>query len=63
MEETMTTIVHEGDAIRKAIEWIDHAKTDNPSKKILQLIDEAGMRFNLAPKDTDFLVRFFSDKH
>ena len=59
----MTTIIPEGNNTKKAIEWIDHAKTDNPGKKIIQLIDEAGMRFNLSPNDTEFLIRFFTDKH
>lgn len=58
----MSTIMPEGDAIRKAITWIDGNHRDNPGKKLITLIDEAGMRFNLTPKDTDFLVRFYLKK-
>lgn len=58
----MTQLAPEGDSLRKAIRWIDEAHRDNPEKKLLSLIDQAGMTFNLSPKDTDFLVRFYTKK-
>lgn len=38
------------------------AKSDKPEKKLITLIDEAGMNFNLSPKDSDFLFRFYTKK-
>lgn len=58
----MTTIIPEGDAVKKAIRWIDQAKSDNPQKKLIALMDEAGMKFNLSPKDSDFLFRLYTKK-
>ena len=58
----MNTIMPEGDGIKKAITWIDGAKSDQPEKKLITLIDEAGMNFNLSPKDSDFLFRFYTKK-
>lgn len=58
----MTTIMPEGSNLKKAITWIDEMQKDNTDKKLIQLIDEAGMRFNLAPKDSDFLFRFYTEK-
>ncbi|MBU1170296.1 MAG: hypothetical protein KKD44_12095 [Proteobacteria bacterium] len=58
----MSTIIPEGQGIRKAIEWIEQERKDRPEKKTLQLIDSAGMRFNLAPNATEFLVRFYQEK-
>lgn len=58
----MSTVIPEGENLRKAVKWIDDAKMSNPGKPVIRLIDEAGMAFNLAPKDTDFLVRFYSTK-
>lgn len=58
----MSTIMPEGDGIRKALRWIDESRRDNPVKTLIKLIDEAGMRFNLSPNDTDFLVRFYLKK-
>jgi hypothetical protein len=59
----MTTIMPEGNNLKKAITWIDETRAEKKGKTLLQLIDEAGMRFNLTPKDSDFLVRFYIDKH
>lgn len=59
----MTTIMPEGNNLKKAIAWIDESRAEKTGKTLLQLIDEAGMRFNLTPKDSDFLVRFYIDKH
>ncbi len=58
----MTTIMPEGNNLKKAITWIDEMQKDKTDKKLIQLIDEAGMRFNLAPKDSDFLFRFYTEK-
>lgn len=58
----MSTVIPEGQGIRKAIQWIDQEHQDNPQIKMIQLIDQAGMRFNLAPNATEFLVRFYLNK-
>lgn len=58
----MTTIMPEGDGLKKAIAWIDEIKSEKPDQKLISLIDEAGMKFNLSPKDSDFLFRFFTKK-
>jgi len=58
----MSTIMPEGDGVKKAIKWIDQEKNDNPQKTLMALLDEAGMNFNLSPKDSDFLFRFFTKK-
>ncbi len=58
----MSTIMPEGDGIKKAIRWIDQEKTEHSQKTLLVLLDEAGMKFNLSPKDSDFLFRFYTKK-
>ncbi len=58
----MSTIMPEGDGVKKAIKWIDQEKADNPERTLMVLLDEAGMKFNLSPKDSDFLFRFFTKK-
>ncbi len=58
----MTTIMPEGNNLKKAITWIDEIRSEKTDKKLIQLIDEAGMRFNLTPKDSDFLFRFYTEK-
>ncbi len=41
--------------IRQAAEFVLEKKRDNPNASLASLIDEAGMRFNLTPLDTEAL--------
>jgi hypothetical protein len=55
----MTTIMPEGEAIRKAVKWISGVLQDDPSKSRQKLINEAILRFDLSPKDAEFLTEFY----
>ena len=52
------SIQPEGEVLRKAVKWISEERTLNPKKKLLNIVDEACLKFNLPPKDADFLIRF-----
>ncbi|MEW6674131.1 MAG: hypothetical protein AB1427_20755 [Thermodesulfobacteriota bacterium] len=47
----------QGEDLRKAVKWIAEARQDNPDKKNRQLIEAACLKFNLSPKDAEFLAR------
>lgn len=55
----MTTIMPEGEALRSAIKWISAKREEDPKKKIVSLINDAVLRFDLSPKDNEFLLNFF----
>jgi len=55
----MTTMMPEGEALRKAVKWISSEISENPGKSAQKLVNEAVMRFDLSPKDTDFLIAFY----
>ena len=55
----MTTIMPEGEAIRKAVKWISSELQEDPSKSVKKLINNAVLRFDLSPKDAEFLVEFY----
>jgi hypothetical protein len=55
----MTTIMPEGEAIRNAVKWISGKLQDDPSKSRQKLINEAILRFDLSPKDAEFLTEFY----
>ncbi len=57
----MTSIMPEGVAVRKAIQWISQMRKDSPTASLPMLIDQACMKFNLPPKECEFLTRFFSE--
>ncbi len=56
----MTTIISGEELLRRAVKWIGEQRAET-GKPLHKLIDEAAMKFNLGPKDTEFLVRFFKD--
>ena len=58
MRITAMTIQPEGENIRKAVKWISEERKYNPDAKPVKLVEEACLKFDLSPKDADFLTRF-----
>ena len=54
----MTTVIPQSELIRKAVAWVSEQQTDG--KALSAALEEAGLRFNLGPKDQEFLRGFFS---
>ena len=55
----MPTIMPEGENIRRAIKWISANFEENEKQSIRQLVEKAVLKFDLSPKDTEFLSGFF----
>jgi hypothetical protein len=58
----MTPIMPEGAAVRKAVQWISKMREEGGKTSLVSLIEQACIRFNLPPKDCDFLDRFFKER-
>ena len=56
------SIQPEGELLRKAVKWVSEERTYNPEKKLKALVDEACMKFNLSPKEAEYLFRFFTQE-
>jgi hypothetical protein len=54
----MTTIMPEGESIRNAVKWISEKRKENPDSKIRECVNEASSRFNLSPKEQEYLLLF-----
>ncbi|HMA85196.1 MAG TPA: hypothetical protein VKN73_05800 [Desulfosalsimonadaceae bacterium] len=52
------SIQPEGEDLRKAIKWISEMRQEEPDKSLSRLVEEAGAKFDLPPKDQEFLYRF-----
>jgi hypothetical protein len=52
----------EGEDLRKATRWISDERSFNPSARLTHLIEQACTKFDLSPKDAEFLMRFFAEK-
>ena len=46
--------------LKKAIEWIDAQRRENPKLSMPALIDAASRKFELSPIQADFLYRHFA---
>jgi len=58
----MPTIIPEGENIKKAIKWISVNFEENENQSVAQLVEKAVFKFDLSPKDTEFLSRFFLNR-
>ena len=56
------SILHESEHLRNAIKWISEERIDSPGANLLKLIGEACLEFDLAPKDEEFLMHFFTEE-
>lgn len=54
----MTTIQPKGEQLRKAVQWISEKRKETLDINPVKLVDEASFRFDLSPKDSEFLRRF-----
>ncbi len=52
------TIQPEGEEIRKAVKWVSEERQFEPGKDLNKIIEEACIKFNLSPKEAEFLRRF-----
>ncbi|UCG20915.1 MAG: hypothetical protein JSU80_14600 [Deltaproteobacteria bacterium] len=58
----MTVVGPEGENVRKAVQWISDKRQYEGGGPLATIIEEASERFNLSPKDEEFLFRFFKGK-
>jgi hypothetical protein len=57
----MTVKLPEGEMLRRAIQWISEQQELVPKPALIDLLEEAGKKFDLSPKEGDFLLRFFTE--
>jgi hypothetical protein len=55
----MATIMPESENVQKAIKWVSANLEEN--KPLPKLLDQAVFKFDLSPKDTEFLTNFFRE--
>ncbi len=54
----MATVQPQGEALKKAIEWISEQRKKDPDANRAKLANDAALQFDLSPKDSEFLLRF-----
>ena len=58
----MPTIIPQSESLRKAVKWLsEHLKNDE-RQNIIKLLNEAILKFDLSPKDAEFLFQIYTKK-
>jgi hypothetical protein len=57
----MATVLPKGEKLRQAVKWISGERLEDENKEISLLIQEASYKFDLSPKDEEFLVSFYQE--
>lgn len=50
----------DGEDLRRAVKWVSENLMENPDRSVKPLVQEAIFKFDLSPKDADFLIEFYS---
>ena len=56
------SIQPEGEDLRKAVKWVSDERKYNREAKPIKLVEEACLKFDLSPKDADYLTKFVLDE-
>lgn len=56
----MHELLPEGEDIRRAVKWVSGNLQEHPGQPVQPLVQEAIFKFDLSPKDADFLINFYS---
>jgi len=51
------SIQPKGEDLRRAVKWVSDEREYNSEKDVKTIVQEACMKFDLSPKDADFLLR------
>ncbi len=55
----MHDLLPEGEELRRAVKWVTDMLRELPGQPVKPLVREAVFRFDLSPRDAEFLIRLF----
>lgn len=58
----MSGLLPEGEDLRRAVKWVSANLQENPDQSVGKLVQEAIFKFDLSPKDAEFLIGFYSQR-
>jgi hypothetical protein len=56
------SIQPKGEDLRRAVKWVSEERAYNSEKDVKAIVQEACMKFDLSPKDADFLLCHLLEK-
>jgi hypothetical protein len=58
----MHDLLPEGEDLRRAVKWITDNLREKSGRPVREFIQEAIFKFDLSPKDAEFLIGLFSQQ-
>lgn len=58
----MREMLPEGEDLHRAIKWVSQNLQEDADKPLGPLLKEATFKFDLSPRDADFLLEFYRKK-
>lgn len=57
----MATIQQKDEIVKQAIKWISSVRQEDEKRDMSRLINDATIRFDLSPKEAEFLISFYKE--
>jgi len=57
------SVLPSNESMRKVIKWISEEKQNKPEVNLLKVIENATFRFDLSPRDAEFVRKFFKENN
>ena len=57
----MTTVIPQSESLKRAVKWISNYLKDDPEINKWKVIQDAVLRFDLSPRDEQFLYNFYKN--
>jgi hypothetical protein len=58
----MHDLLPDGEDLRRAVKWVSGNLQETPGRPVQPLVREAIFKFDLSPRDADFLIEFYSQR-
>ena len=55
-------ILPQGESLRSALQWLSERRRQDPVAPRAKLVDEAALRFDLTPMETEFLLQRWKEE-
>jgi len=52
-------VLPRGEKLRRAVRWISERRREAPEPSLGRLVDEAALRFDLGPRESEYLLDLF----
>lgn len=51
----------QGEKLRRAVRWVSDQLREHENQPLMRLVNEATLRFDLTPREGEFLIEFYRD--